>query len=149
VSVYRVRLGDEVVEVDGVAGLVDLVKQNRLGPEDPVFVPASGKWHYARSIRQLRDLFPQQAAKPVPAPRAQPAAEPEEPAGAQVLNLRRGRWTPDGKGVEVPVFAYDIDADPPAPLRLGLIVVAGLLVVAGAVLALTYGNYLGQHPAGH
>jgi L-rhamnose-H+ transport protein len=29
------------------------------------------------------------------------------------------------------------------------VIVAGLLVVGGAVLALTYGNYLGQHPAGH
>ena len=28
-------------------------------------------------------------------------------------------------------------------------IVAGLLVVGGAVLALTYGNYLGQHPTGH
>lgn len=55
---------------------------------------------------------------------------------AKVLTLRRGRWTADGKGVEVPVFSYDIDADPPLPLRMIV------LTVCGALLALASWLYL-------
>ena len=142
-SVYRVKLGNEIVDVEGVEGLLDLVKQGRLGPEDPVFIPASGKWHYARSVRQLREHFA--IAPPEPPPPKE--EEPDEAPSAQVLKLRRGRWTPDGKGVEVPVFAYEIDAEPPQPVRLALIALVGILAVAlASTWFFGYRHYLDSAP---
>ena len=140
-SRYRVKLGEEILEVDGLPGLIALAVAGRLGPEDPVFIPATNRWHYARSVRQLREYFP---GAPASSPamqietRQEPEPQSEESDGgdAKVLTLRRGRWTADGKGVEVPVFTYDIDADPPLPLRMFVLTAGGALFVLAVWLYL-------------
>lgn len=152
---YKVKVGETTMDVDGLAGLVKLVRAGQLKPDDPVFVPSTSRWHYARSIRQLREHFGEGDA--VPEPPRQPAATrvsaplatepPRAPRVARVTTnvsadrgegddnvvpLRRGKWTPDGKGVEVPVFAYDVDLEPPAAfknLRAMVLMGMGLLAV--------------------
>lgn len=192
-SMYKVKLGEEIVEVDGLGGLVTLVREGRLGPEDPVFIPSTGRWHYARSVRQLREHFP--AAAPAPAssspspsvsasapttdaarvpatprtpaaptrapsppasssrppsslspPAVRPASRerrpperrarveedtPPPPRAAEVVRLKTGRWTPDGGGVEVPVFAYDVDAEPPRAFRMTVLASVSLIIGVG------------------
>ena len=149
-STYKIRRGEEMIEVEGFGALVDLVKRGMLAPDDAVFVPASNRWHYARSIRQLREHFPQvedplppegkvrdlASAERVPSVQQEDDGTAAEPTNvADVVRLRRGRWTPDGKGVEVPVFNYDIDLTPPPaakPLRWAMIV--GIGVVVGGLI---------------
>ncbi len=157
-STYKVKLGEEIVAVDGLAGLVKLVQEGRLAPEDPVFIPSTNRWHYARSVRQLREYFPgtpeppkepakepakdsPRGAAPSPPARGngsreasppQPTSGPprEESRGADVLRLRTGRWSPEGR-IEVPVFSYEVDADPPPGfqwVRLGLVTGSALIV---------------------
>lgn len=184
-SVYRARVGDRIVEVEGLPGLIGLVRAGELKPEDPVFIPSTGKWHYARSVRQLREHFPgAEAAPPGPRTSAPPASrgaekqpgdarpgtsrpaprpgeetnagtEPESSDEAQsgatasglaeVVPFRRGRWTPAGKGLEVPVFAYDVDLDGSGngqAFRLAVLLAVGVVVVAAAyVYVVGYGRY--------
>ncbi len=132
-SGFRVKIGEQTVEVDGLDGLITLAREGRLGPEDPVYLPASGRWHYARSIRQLRELFP---GLPDPPPPRAPAAEPET-AGADVVPLRKPRWSPEGRGVEVPVFGYDVDLFRPArspATRIAFLLAAGAMAIAAIVV---------------
>lgn len=152
-SRYRVKLGEEILDVDGLPGLVALAVAGRLGPEDPVFIPATNRWHYARSVRQLREYFPgvpaSSPAMPIEA-RQEPEPHSEESDGgdAKVLTLRRGRWTADGKGIEVPVFSYEIDADPPLPLRLIVLTAGGTLFALATWLYLFgYSAYVQRRAA--
>ncbi|HVO30140.1 MAG TPA: hypothetical protein VMV18_05375 [bacterium] len=141
-SVYRVKLGDTILDVEGLSGLVSLVKEGRLGPEDPVFIPSTGRWHYARSVRQLREFFPEGLREPPPKPAREPEPPPEPEPSGEVVPLRRGRWSPEGTGVDVPVFAYEVDADAPRPVRLAAIVIAALAVgTAIAVYEVGYAWY--------
>lgn len=149
-TVYKVRRGETITDVEGFAALVQMAQEGALGPDDAVFVPASNRWHYARSIRQLREHFPAVEDPPPPAGkvREMPRDAPQPPQqddsteathvqdgnGADVVPLRRGRWTPDGKGVEVSVFNYEVDLEPPKaakPLRL-IAIVLGSLTIGGA-----------------
>lgn len=159
-TIYRIRRGEVVSEVEGFSALVKMAQEGLLAPDDAVFVPASNRWHFARSIRQLREHFPPESVVEEPPPPAgrvrdlprTPPAEPPPPlpsfegfgaqtapgdgesAGADIVPLRRGRWSPDGK-IEVPVFNYDVDLEPPAvlkPLRFIAAIVAGLMI-GGAV----------------
>lgn len=149
-TIYKVRRGEAVTEVEGFAALVQMAQAGELGPDDAVFVPASNRWHYARSIRQLREHFPQVEDPPPPAgkiremPREKPRDEPvqddgteathvAEGNGGDLVPMRRGRWSPEGKGVEVSVFNYEMDLEPPKaakPLRL-ILVTAFALAVGG------------------
>lgn len=145
-STYKVRRGETTLEVEGLSGLVSLIQQGELGPDDPVFIPATGRWHYARAVRQLRDHFPAGAVTaPPPAP-PPPAVEKEEgeeerrgdrPAvihapPANVLPLRplRSRITGPSGASAVPVFSYDVDLDSDTRKRFRLL----FLLAAGAVL---------------
>ena len=156
-TVYKVRRGEVVVDVEGFAALVEMAQAGELGPDDAVFVPASNRWHYARSIRQLREHFPAVEDPPPPEGKVRemprdappPAAPPTRPGfdateatkvqdegtGGDVVPMRRGRWTPEGKGVEVSVFNYEVDLETSKgvkPLRLvGIVLFA--LTVGGAI----------------
>ena len=172
-TIYKVRRGEQVHDVEGFAALVKLAQDGHLRPDDAVFVPASNRWHYARSIRQLREYFPQVEDPPPPPgkvreiprdmvpPRSSgPSASQEEAddaaeatrvgegAGADVVPLRRGRWTPDGKGVQVPVFNYEVDLDPPPAARpLRLVLTVGFALMVGGAIYLYgtgYAEYLDE-----
>lgn len=75
---YKVRIDEKVYRVKGLAGLVKLIQAGRLSPDDPVFIPRTGKWHYARSIRQLREHFATQTEAETP-----PEPPPENPRVAR------------------------------------------------------------------
>lgn len=166
-TVYKVRQGEQIRDVEGFAALVQMAQEGRLAPDDAVFVPASNRWHYARSIRQLREFFPAVEDPPPPPgkvremPREQtnPQHDPSERTvaedgsgnGGDVVPLRRGRWTPDGKGVEVPVFNYEMDLDPPPavkPLRF-LVLVGFALAIGGSVYLYhtSYAEYVERQAA--
>ena len=164
-TIYKVRRGETVTDVEGFTALVQMAKDGELLPDDAVFVPASNRWHYARSIRQLREHFAQ-VEDPEPPPgkvremtremreSTNPAHDPTEAThvqdgdgtGGDVVPMRRGRWTPEGKGVQVPVFNYEIDLEPPPaakPLRLLLFVGIGLALGSGIYVYMRgYARYL-------
>lgn len=168
-TIYKVRRGEEVTDVEGFAALVQMAKEGALQPDDAVFVPASNRWHYARSIRQLREHFAQVEDPPPPPGKVRemtremrestpPAPDPtaathvnedgERSGGADVVRMRRGRWTPEGKGVQVPVFNYEVDLEPPPaakPLRMIAVIVFALLLGGGIyVYAQGYTEYLAE-----
>ena len=144
-SLYKVKLGEKTVEVDGLGGLLKLAQAGELKPDDPVYVPSTARWHYARSIRQLRDHFVEDRAPPPPprAPAAPRIPSPAVPPERNVVPLRRGTWSPEGRGVEIPVFAYDVDLEaPPVYRNLRLIVLSG----GGLLLVFLFWVYLsGYH----
>lgn len=125
---YKVKVGERVVEVEGLSGLVRLVQTGELKADDPVWVPSTSQWHYARSIRQLREHFGKEKEQ-------EKEREPEEPSGTggEVVPFRRGKWSPEGKGIEVPVFAYDLDMEEPPAWRVTRV----LFLLAGGLFALS------------
>lgn len=147
---YKVRIDDKVYKVSGLAGLVQLIQNGRLKETDAVFVPRSGKWHYASSIRQLREHFdarktqPSMAAPPVPAPTPTPGPTPTTPPrgngsanGAGVTRAQAPRRPVSNDPIDIPVYHYEIDEETPAWVRrafLGVIVVfIGIFLFAWVV----------------
>ena len=146
---YKVRIADKVYQVSGFTELVELAKSGRLGPKDPVFVPRTGKWHYASSIRQLREYFTEvptpsaaedsaRIARPdfTPARPIDPRGPQAQQAPAEVLPLRRPE--PVGDPIEVEVFFYEVDARTPVWLRrvvlFGAVGVFGFGLLIGVVM---------------
>lgn len=158
-TIYKVRRGETVTDVEGFTALVQMAQDGQLLPDDAVFVPASNRWHYARSIRQLREHFALVEDPPPPPGKvremtremrestnsahdpteATNVQEGNEGSGGDVVPMRRGRWTPEGKGVQVPVFNYEVDLEPPAaakPLRM-IALIAFAFFVGGGIYVYT------------
>lgn len=167
-TIYKIRRGETITDVEGFTALVQMAQDGQLLPDDAVFVPASNRWHYARSIRQLREHFAQVEDPPPPEGKVREmtremrestnlGADPTEATnvqegnegnGGDVVPMRRGRWTPEGKGVQVPVFNYEVDLEPPPaakPLRMIALIAFGLFVGGGIyVYTIAHAQYLAK-----